>query len=265
MPGDEGHSRVMLYTNGESSRELVHRLVLTAFVRPPEAGEQGCHRNGDATNNALPNLRWGTQSDNWRDRKRHGNAHSYGDRRDVAAPIPWPLPNCWKGVSAENQHWADERIPLLLQTPAAVHFVSLEPLLGAIDLVDPLPCDEGKGPMGEWDYLGHPYEPRGKTYDFGNRACGRMVTDMTGRRSRCGNFEGFPLHRGGKHYHYLDWVIVGGESGPGHRPMELEWARSLRDQCLVAGVPFFFKQASGQRPGMPSGDAALDAWKEFPR
>ena len=47
----------------------------------------------------------------------------------------------------------------------------------------------------------------------------------------------------------ISWVIVGGESGPGHRPMDLDWARSIRDQCRAAGVPFFFKQSSGPRPG----------------
>jgi len=62
----------------------------------------------------------------------------------------------------------------------------------------------------------------------------------------------------------LHWVIVGGESGPRARPMDLDWARSLVAQCREAGVPVFFKQASGPQPRMPSGDASLDAAKEFP-
>ena len=67
----------------------------------------------------------------------------------------------------------------------------------------------------------------------------------------------------------LDWVIVGGESGPGsgahrRRPMELAWARAVHEQCRAANMPYFFKQASGPRPGMASGDAELDACKEFP-
>ena len=62
----------------------------------------------------------------------------------------------------------------------------------------------------------------------------------------------------------LDWVICGGESGPGRREMDLDWARSLRDQCRAAGVPFFFKQKSGPKPGMPSGDPTLDECKEMP-
>ena len=97
-----------------------------------------------------------------------------------------PLPNVWLGVSAENQQWADIRIPALLDTPAAVRFVSAEPLLGRIDLT------------------------------------GLLVT------------------AGGSEQ--VDWVIVGGESGPGARPMHPDWARLLRDQCAAAGIPFFFKQ-----------------------
>jgi len=112
----------------------------------------------------------------------------------------WPLPNVWLGVSVENQHFADERIPLLLQTPAAVRFISAEPLLGPIDL------------------------ERG----------------------------GFALHRPtrsprGKYWPGLDWVIVGGESGPGARRFDLEWGRSLVEQCRECGVPCFIKQL-GSRP-----------------
>lgn len=106
----------------------------------------------------------------------------------------WPLPNVWLGVSAERQQEADERIPHLLNTPAAVRFVSCEPLLGPINLS-----------LGEW--VGW--------------ALGRFDDPPTPR---------------------VDWVIVGGESGPGARPMHPSWARSLRDQCSGAGVAFFFKQ-----------------------
>lgn len=97
----------------------------------------------------------------------------------------WPLPNVWLGVSVEDQKWADIRIPALLDTPAAVRFLSCEPLLGHINLA--------------------------------NRGPHSLVDD-------------------------IDWVIVGGESGPGARPMHPDWARSLRDQCDAAGVPFLFKQ-----------------------
>ena len=123
----------------------------------------------------------------------------------------WPLPNVQLGVSVENQRWADIRIPLLLQTPARVRFISAEPLLGPVDL---------------------------RSYTW--------TKEQGAMRPR------------------LDWVICGGESGPGRREMDLDWARSLRDQCRAAGVPFFFKQKSGPKPGMPSGDPTLDECKEMP-
>ena len=114
--------------------------------------------------------------------------------RDPMNVSTWPLSNVWLGVSVENQAAADERIPLLLQTPAAVRFVSVEPTLAGIDL---------------WPYLdpGY-YEPA--YYSKPNPT--------------------------------LDWVICGGESGPGARPMDPDWPRSLRDQCQAAGTPYFFKQ-----------------------
>ena len=107
--------------------------------------------------------------------------------------ITWPLPNVWLGVSTENQQWADIRIPALLDTPAAVRWISAEPLLGPIDLT------------------------------------GDLVT------------------AGGSEY--LDWVVVGGESGRAARPMHPDWACSLRDQCAAAGVPFLFKQWGEWAPG----------------
>jgi len=121
-----------------------------------------------------------------------------------------PRQNIWLGVSIENQAAADERIPLLLQTPAAVRFVSCEPLLGAVD---------------RSQYL----QPTGVELieiNDAQREYPGKITENEIKRS-------FPK---------LDWVIVGGESGPGARPMHPDWARSLRDQCQEAGVPFFFKQ-----------------------
>ena len=93
----------------------------------------------------------------------------------------WPA-HIWIGTSVENQETADQRIPHLLAIPAMVHFLSIEPLLGSIDLLD-----------------------------------------VDGRE-------------------LIDWVIVGGESGPKARPMDPDWVRGLREQCLSAGIPFFFKQ-----------------------
>lgn len=110
-------------------------------------------------------------------------------------------PNIWLGVSCEDQKTADERIPLLLQTPAAVRFVSAEPLLGPIDL---------------------------EAYLMKRYVSGRATYESVGNP-------------------WLDWLIVGGESGPHARPMDLEWARSLRGQCHATQTPFFFKQTGGAR------------------
>ncbi len=119
-----------------------------------------------------------------------------GERRWCPPPLAWPLPNVWLGVSAEYQRQADERIPILLDTPAAVRFVSVEPMLGPIDLH-----------ADQWP------------------ACSRYPDAA------------------------IDWVIVGGESGPRRRPFDPDWARSLRNQCAAAGVPLFVKQLGGARPG----------------
>lgn len=121
----------------------------------------------------------------------------------------WPLPNVWLGVSCEDQQRADERIPDLLQTPAAVRFVSAEPLLGPINFV---------------------------------RAT-RLASD------------------------YLDWVIVGGESGPGARPFDLAWARSIVESCKSDGVACFVKQLGADpREKNPHGkptqiDALVKSWR----
>ncbi len=122
--------------------------------------------------------------------------------------LPWsraPWKNVWLGISAENQEWYDRRAPILSRTPAAVRFLSLEPLIGPIQL--------------------------GRTFPF-----------------------------------FIDWVIVGGESGPKAREIQKSWVRSLRNQCKVPTneVPFFFKQWGGlvkKKAGR-----LLDGreWLEFP-
>jgi protein gp37 len=122
------------------------------------------------------------------------------DNAHECADWPWPLANVWLGVSVEDQATADERIPPLLQTPAAVRWISAEPLLGPVDLERPRP-----GPDLD---QGH-----------GAKICQPWLIQSG-----------------------IDWVVVGGESGPKARPMHPDWARSLRDQCAAAGVPFLFKQ-----------------------
>lgn len=111
--------------------------------------------------------------------KPEGSAALYHCKRPA-----WPLPNVWLGISVEDQRRAEERIPHLVATPAAVRFLSCEPLLGEI------------------------------------------APDLTG----------------------IGWVIGGGESGPKRRPMDLAWARGLRDQCAETGTPYFFKQVDKVLP-----------------
>jgi len=147
------------------------------------------------------------------------NAHDY-----VAAGVTWPLPNVWLGTSAEDQTRADERKRPLAHwregTPAAVRFLSCEPLLGPIIICEH--CARGHHPI-----MDSRRDPRSK-YHAGVGGFGDV----------CG-FNG------------LSWVIVGGESGPGARPMHPDWARSLRDQCAAASVPFFFKQWGSWLPDKP--------------
>lgn len=119
-----------------------------------------------------------------------------------------PLPNLWLGVTVCNQAEAHAKIPALLATPAVKRFVSIEPMLGPVDLtsIDYLEGQiEGADESGMLDAL------RGLTMDDA------------------------PTHPA------LDWVICGGETGPGARPMHPDWVRGLRDQCNAAEVPFFFK------------------------
>lgn len=130
------------------------------------------------------------------------------------ALLVWPLLNVWLGVSVENQVTADARVPLLLQTPAAVRFLSCEPLLG-------------------------PVEIRG-----GLQGCGDCDPCIGGRVDQCavGSHHTGALHPDGIH-----WVIVGGESGPKARTCDVAWVRSIRDQCRASSVPCFVKQL-GHRP-----------------
>ena len=123
------------------------------------------------------------------------------DIRNLHWDFPqWPLPNVWAGVSVEDQCRADERIPLLLETPAAVRWISAEPLLARLTL-------------------------------------DRWIAGPALRKE-----EGAPSAPG------LDWVVAGGESGRGARPMHPAWPRLLRDECAKAGVAFFFKQMNKKDP-----------------
>ena len=120
-----------------------------------------------------------------------------------------PLTNVWVGVSVEDQPTADERIPLLLLTPAAVRFVSYEPALRPVEFRE---------------YITETCEACGGQAFLSAESCHQVEA------------EGECCAKG------LDWVISGGESGPKARPSHPDWFRSVRDQCQAAGVPFFFKQ-----------------------
>lgn len=126
-----------------------------------------------------------------------------------------PLKNVWIGVSVEDQKAANERIPLLLQIPAAVRFLSCEPMLGPIDL----------SICTTW--------PPSKCTKCGFVGRGLLVDEGT-ECPECDSFmDRLPM---------IDWVIVGGESGHKARPMHPDWVRAIRDQCNACSIPFFFKQ-----------------------
>jgi len=149
----------------------------------------------------------------------------------------WPLPNVWLGTSVEDQRRADERIPHLLQTPAAVRFVSAEPLLGPMDLTVLRPAPEAR--LFGFEFLNALHGVWGREPDNND-------PDL---------LEGLPPERRLR----VDWVIVGGESGAGARAMHPNWARSLRDQCAAAAVPFFFKQWGGWAPVSHMSEAQVDS------
>lgn len=138
----------------------------------------------------------------------------FDERRAIqVGTAGWPLKNVWLGVSAEDQTRADERIPDLLATPAAVRFLSCEPLLGPIDLTKL----RARHPLGPARMCALTSYWRGAGYGAG-----------------------------------IDWLIAGGESGPYARPMDEAWAESLRDQCKGAGVAFFMKQMAKKAPIPPA-------------
>jgi protein gp37 len=147
-------------------------------------------------------------------------------------PNEYPAPYIWLGVTAENQQRADERIPILLQTPAAKRFVSIEPMLGPVDIARWLriswQCSGCKG------YFNGPY--RNICPDCGREGWWSGSHPFNGRNVSRGPICPSQSGQG------IDWVICGGETGPGARPMHPDWVRSLRGQCKSAEVPFFFKQ-----------------------
>ncbi len=153
---------------------------------------------------------------------------------NIPTSTVWPLPNVWIGVSCENQETADERIPLLLQCPAAVRWVSAEPLLGPIDF-DPPRCDN----------------------------CGddEIAPASDGAPAWClmCDSEASFGHWMGDVDRELNWVVVGGESGPGARACDVGWVRSIIDQCGQAEVPVFVKQLGAKPFHSDINAAAIDS------
>jgi protein gp37 len=143
----------------------------------------------------------------WRDVSAARNVRGHESLPYTGAGGFEPPPNVWLGVSVEDQKWADIRIPALLDTPAAVRWLSCEPLLGSVDIFRSTDLDRDPG---------------------------------------------------------LDWVVVGGESGIASRPMQPAWARFLRDECVGAGIPFFFKQWGGRTPKANGRELDGRTWDEYP-
>jgi protein gp37 len=143
----------------------------------------------------------------WRAVSAARNVRGYDSLPDTGAAGFEPPSNVWLGVSVEDQQWADIRIPALLETPAAIRWLSCEPLLGPVDIFRSSNIDRDPG---------------------------------------------------------LDWVVVGGESGIASRPMELAWVRSLRDECVGAEIPFFFKQWGGRTPKANGRELDGRTWDQYP-
>lgn len=213
-------------------------------------------------------------------RKAHpsGRGQLFADMLESMGPVPkgaaypafdwlggminWPdaLSNVWLGVSCEDQTRADERVPDLLKTPAAIRFVSAEPLLGPINFA-------GGGRLADG-------RQRGGYYWLTERPCPVCKTadkllkprEAFSHPINCGwRMDNAPAHdkwnrRG------IDWIIVGGESGKNFRPMQMEWAHRIHDDCKRAGTKFFFKQDCGPKSGK-QGRASNELWncKEFPQ
>jgi protein gp37 len=145
--------------------------------------------------------------------------------------VGWPMRNLWLGVTAEDQQRADERIPILLKTPASIHFVSVEPMLGPLNITKYLGCSWACPECGAIEQ--HEECHREDDYSY-NRCLSCGYTND--------NYEPWGS------VDELEWIIAGGETGPGARPMHLEWVRSLREQCQRARVPFFLKQMGEYAP-----------------
>ncbi|WP_027817101.1 phage Gp37/Gp68 family protein [Paraburkholderia bannensis] len=170
--------------------------------------------------NETPNLDWLLLT------KRIGNVPM------MVSVIPGHLPdNVWLGATIVNQEEADRDIEKLLMTPARRRFLSIEPLLGPVDLL-------------AW------FDPTGNCCMQEMQSCENCPADAPWIH---GPTTEYAEDGSGYSSPEIDWVIVGGESGPGARPMHPDWARDIRDQCEAVGVPFLFKQWGEWAPGESCG------------
>ncbi len=211
---------------------IAHKCTQHTFVVLTKRAERMANWTREATGR-IPR-RW------WMEEALAGYGHP--DICLVPEPAEWPLPNLWTIVSVEDQAAAEERIPHLMETRAAVRGVSVEPMLGPVDLrfirTGPDQPMEGH-PEVTW----HP--------------CGNALRKP--RPPAKGTTVLVPAKWQG-----IDWVICGCESGPGWRPCKIDWIRDLRDQCVKANVPFFLKQmeVGGKVVDMPELDGRV--WDQVP-
>ncbi len=176
--------------------------------------------------------------------------------------------NIWAGVTAEDQMRANKRIPVLIKVPASVHYVSVEPMLEMVSLIRAI----GDPEEDDWDEVNSIQDENDDSepeefieeceaecdwINYGNDLVAnpewvewKQWRDMRAHWAKVGRC--------------LDWVIVGGESGPGARPMNEQWARELKDQCEGVNVHFFYKQApvDGKLVKMPALDGRV--WNQVP-
>ena len=167
-----------------------------------------------------------------------------GDAGKFDCDMYWPLDNVWLGVSVEDQKAADDRVPWLLKVPAAVRFLSCEPMLGPVDISWWTEKCPGCGESPKREGLNSSWRWGGQNW---------------------AHYHGYPIgYIPSIRATGIDWVISGCESGPGARPMHPDWARGLRDQCQTANIPFFLKQMvdEGKIKKLPELDGKV--WNQFP-
>lgn len=175
--------------------------------------------------------------------------------REAAAT--WPLANVHLGVSVEDQVNANQRLPWLLETPAAVRWASIEPMIAGVDLEQVVVA------YFKNERIGSDYIPTRNPRNANATVMG-AIDALTGRAKARVEYDE-PMHFTGQTLGRLDGIVIGGETGAGHGEMPLEYALALARKAQGAGVSVYVKQDSGPRPGM-QGRIPDDVWamKEWP-